>query len=98
MKATIKGNIFKWLTTCKCLPELETDHRGGSRTATTSGLELLVGMVNSFYQWTIVTKISVFDVETVRSEHTGLGDKAFQLSASPFLKVDNKQYYFLMSC
>ena len=31
-------------------------------------------------------------------EHTGLDDKAFQLSASPFLKVHSKQHYFLMSC
>ena len=55
-------------------------------------------MVNSFYQWTIVTKTSVLDVETVPPEHTGLNDKVFQLSASPFLKVDRKQHYFLMSC
>ena len=30
-----------------------------------SGMELFVAMMNSFYQWTIVTKISVVDVETV---------------------------------
>ena len=90
-------NIFKQLTTCESLHELEADHTGGSRTAKTSGMELFVAMVNSFYQCTIVTKISVLDVETVPPEHTGLDDKAFQLSASLFLKVDSKQHYFLMS-
>ena len=55
-------------------------------------------MVNSLYQWTIVKKISVANVETVPPEHTGLDDKAFQLSASPCLKVDSKQHYFLKSC
>ena len=55
-------------------------------------------MVNSFYQWNIVTKISVLDNETVPPKYTGLDDKAFQLSASPFLKVDSMQYYFLMPC
>ena len=85
--------------TCKCLPELEVDHRDGSRTATTSGMALFVAVVHSFYQWTIVTKISVLDIETVPPEHTGLDDKAFQLFASSFLKVDSsKHHYFLMSC
>ena len=55
-------------------------------------------MVSSFYQWTIVTKISVLDVEAVPAEHTGHDDNAFQLSTSPFLKVDSKQHYFLMYC
>ena len=73
----MKGNTFKWLTTCESLHELEADHRGGSRTAKTSGMELLVEMVNSLYQWTIATKFSVLDVETVPPEHTGLDDKAF---------------------
>ena len=40
-------------------------------------MELLVEMVNSLYQWTIVTKFSVLDVETVPPEHAGLDDKAF---------------------
>ena len=61
-------------------------------------MELLVEMVNSLYQWTIATKFSVLDVETVLPEHTGLDDKVLELSASPFLKVDGKQDYFLMSC
>ena len=52
-------------------------------------MEHFVAMVNSFYQWTIVTKISVSDVETVPPGHAGLDDKAFQLSASSFLKVDS---------
>ena len=94
----MKGNTFKQLTTCKSLHELETDDRGGSRTAKTSGMELLIEIVNSFCQWTIVTKFSVLDVETVPLKHTGLDDKYFQLSASPFLKVDSKKDYFLMSC
>ena len=60
-------------------------------------------MVNSFYQWTIVTKFSVLDVETahppiIPPEHKGLDDKAFQLSVSPFVKVDSKQDFFLMCC
>ena len=62
----------------------------------TSSMELFVAVVNSFYQWTIVIKISVLDVETVPPEQTALNDKAFQLSISPFLKVDSKQHYFLM--
>ena len=90
----MKGNIFKQLITCESLHELEADHRDGSRTAKTSGMELIVEMANSFYQWTIVTKFSVSDVETVSPEHTGLDDKAFQLSLSSFLKVDSKQDYF----
>ena len=94
----MKGITFKQLTTCESLHELEADHKGGSRTAKTSDMELLVEMVNSLYQWTIATKFSVLDVETVPLEHTGLDDKAFQLSESPFLKVDSKQDYFLMSC
>ena len=61
-------------------------------------MALFVAMVKSFYQRTTVTMILVLDVETVPPEHTGLDDKAFQLSASSFLKVDSKQYYFLMSC
>ena len=61
-------------------------------------MALFVAMVKSFYQQTTVTVILVLDVETVPPEHTGLDDKAFQLSASSFLKVDSKQYYFLMSC
>ena len=55
-------------------------------------------MVNSYYQWTIVTKISVLVVETVLPEHTGLDDEIFQLSTSPFLKVDSNQRYILMYC
>ena len=94
----MKENTFKQFTTCESLHELEADYRGGSRTAETSGMELLVEMVNSLHQWTIATNFSVLDVETVLPEHTGLDDKAFQLSASPFLKVDSKQDYFLMSC
>ena len=64
----------------------------------TNILSKIVEKVNSFYQWTIVTKFSVFDVETVPPEHTGLDDRPFQLSASCFLKVDSKQDCFLMSC
>ena len=90
--------FFKSLTTCESLHGLEADHRGGSRTAKTSGMELLVAMVNSYYQWTIVTKISVLVVETVLPEHTGLDDEIFQLSTSPFLKVDSNQRYILMYC
>ena len=71
---------------------------GGSRTAMTSGMELLVEMVNSFYQWTIVTKFFFLDVEIVPPEHTALDDKAFKLSASHLLKVDSKQDSFIMSC
>ena len=91
----MKGNIFKYITFCESLHEPEADHRGGSMTP---GIELFMAMVNSFYQWTIVTKIYVLDVETVPLEHTGADDKAFQLSASLFLKVDSKQHYFLMFC
>ena len=40
-------------------------------------MELLVEIVNSLYQWTIATKFSVLDVETVPPEHTGFDDKAF---------------------
>ena len=87
---TMKRNPFKQLNTCESLHELEEDHRGGSRAAKASGMELFVEMANSFYQWTIVTKFSALDVETVPPEHTGLDDKAFQLSASTFLKVDSK--------
>ena len=94
----MKENIFKELTTSESPQELEADHRGGSRTAKTSGMDLFVAMANSLYQWTIVTKISALDVETVPPEHTGPYYKAFQLSASPFLKIDSKQHYFLMSC
>ena len=94
----MKGNIFKQLATCKFLPELEGHYRGGYMTATTSCMELFVAMVNSFYQWTFVTKASVLDVETVPPKHTGSDDKVFQFSTSPFLKVDSKQHYFLMSC
>ena len=72
----MKGNTFKQLTTCKSLHELEADHRGGSRTAKTSDMELLVEMVNSLYQWIIGTKFPVLDVETVPPEHTGIDDKA----------------------
>ena len=64
------------MTTCESLHELEADHRGGSRTAMTSGMDLLLEMVNSLYQWTIATKFSVLDVKTVPPEHTGLDDKA----------------------
>ena len=46
----MKGNIFKYLTTCEFLHGLEADHRGGFRTAKTSGMEPFVAMVNSFYQ------------------------------------------------
>ena len=60
-------------------------------------MELFVAMVNKFYQWTIVSKTFVLDVETVPPEHTGLDDKVFQLSASPFPKIDSKQHYFLIS-
>ena len=81
---------------CESLPELEAGHRGGSRTATTSGMELFVAIVSSFHQWTIGTKTSVLDVETTLG-HPGL-DMAFQLSANPFIKVDSKHHYFLMSC
>ena len=56
-----------------------------------------MAMVNKFYQWTIVSKTFVLDVETVPPEHTGLDDKVFQLSASPFPKTDSKQHYFLIS-
>ena len=56
-----------------------------SRTANASGMVLFATMVNSFYQWTIVTKISVLNVETVPPEHTGFDDKAFQRSTSSFL-------------
>ena len=66
----MKGNTFKWLTTCESLHELEADHSGGSRTAKTSGTELLLEMVNSLYQWTIATEFSVLDVETVPLEHS----------------------------
>ena len=83
---------------CESSHEIGADHRGGSRTAKTSGMELLVAMVNSFNQRTIVTKISVIDVETVPPEHIRFDDKAFQLSANPFFKVDSKQHYFLMTC
>ena len=72
----MKNKLF-FCTTCESLHELEADHRGGSRTAMTSGTELLVEIVNSFYQWTIVTKFSVSDVGTVPPEYTGLDDKAF---------------------
>ena len=34
-------------------------------------------MLHYCYQWTIATKFSVLDVETVPPEHTGLDDKAF---------------------
>ena len=68
------------------LHELEDDYRGESGTAKTSGMELFVAMLNSFYQWTVVTKISVLGVETVPPEHTGLNDQVFQPSASPFSK------------
>ena len=94
----MKGNTSKQLTTRESLHELEADQRGGSRTPKTSGMELLVEMVNSLNQWTIATKSSVLDVERVPPEHTRLDDKAFQLSASAFFKVDSKQDYFLMSC
>ena len=73
----MKGNTFKQLTTCKSLHELEAYHRGESRAAKTSDMELLVEMVNSLYQWIIGTKFSVLNVETVPPEHTGLDDKAF---------------------
>ena len=46
----------------------------------------------------LLLQSSVLDVETVPPEHTGLDDKAFWLSTTPFLKVDSKQDYFLMSC
>ena len=46
----MKNKLF-FFTTCESLHELEADHRGGSRTAKTSGTELLVEIVNSFYQW-----------------------------------------------
>ena len=84
----MKGNILIAYNP-ESLHELDADHRGGSRTAKTSDMEHFVAMVNSFYQWTIVTKISVSDVETVPPGHAGLDDKAFQLSASSFLKVDS---------
>ena len=66
----MKGNTFKWLTTCESLHELEADHSGGSRTAKTSGMELLLEMVKCLYQWTIATEFSVLDVETVPLEHS----------------------------
>ena len=69
---------------------IEADHRGENATITTSGMELFLTIVNNFYQGTFVTKISVLDVGTVPHEHTGLDDKVFKLSASPFLKVDSK--------
>ena len=61
----MKGNTFKQLTTCESPHEQEVDHRGRSRAAKTSAMELLVEMVNSLYQWTIATKFSVLDVETL---------------------------------
>ena len=72
-------------------------------TATTSGMEMFVAMINRFYLGTFVTKISLLGVETVPPpEHAGLDGKVFQLSTTPFLKVDIKQHYvlhyFLMSC
>ena len=42
------------------------------------------------------TATSVLDVETTLG-HPGL-DMAFQVSANPFIKVDSKHHYFLMSC
>ena len=48
--------------------------------------------------WTIVTKSSVLDVKKVPPEHTGLDYQVFQLSGSPFLKVDSEQRYFVMFC
>ena len=82
----MKGNIFKKPTTCESLHELEADHRGGSRTAKTSGMELFVAMVSSFYQWTIVTKVSVVDVETVTPEHKGLMIRHFSILQALFSK------------
>ena len=46
----MKGNIFRYLTTCEFLHGLKAGHRGGSRTAKTSGMEPFLAMVNSFYQ------------------------------------------------
>ena len=67
LKATMKGNIFKGAYHFRISPLTRSDHRGASRTATASGMELFVAIVNSFYQWTIVTKTLVLDVETVLS-------------------------------
>ena len=50
----MKVNTFK--STCESLHELEADHRGGSKTAKTSGMELLVELVDTLYKWTIATK------------------------------------------
>ena len=82
----MKRNTFKELATCESLHELEADQGGGSRTAKASGMELLVGVVNSLYQWTIATKFSVLDVETVHPEHTGLDDKTFSFLKALFPK------------
>ena len=46
----MEGSTFKKLTAYKSLPELKADHRGGSRTAMTSGMKPFVAVVNSFYQ------------------------------------------------
>ena len=46
---------------------VEANHRDESRTAATSGMELFVAIVNSFYYFTIVTNNSVLDVEAVLS-------------------------------
>ena len=57
---------------------------------------------SSLWQWLIASTIglllqrSVLDVETVASEYTGLDYKAFQFSASPFLKVYSKQHYLML--
>ena len=42
-----------------------TDHRGGSRTAATSKMELFVIIVNGFQPLTMITKSSMLDVATV---------------------------------
>ena len=95
----MKENIFKYLTTWESLYELKADNRGWSRTTTMSGVELFVAIVNSFYQVTTIQRpLSWMYSSKSVPEYPGLDDKAFQLSISYFLKVDNKHYYFFISC
>lgn len=63
----MKGNIFRYFTTCESLLELEVNHRGGSRVAATSGMDLFVATANSFYQLFMVKKTYALDVETLLS-------------------------------
>lgn len=99
LKARIKGKFLKQLNNRESLLEQEMGQiQGGTRTATTSVMELFVVKINSFYQKNIVTKTSVLDVETVLSSSggPGLDDKAFELSTSTFFKVYSNHPYLLM--